>query len=510
MNTDASRSFAWQWQRAVLGRANQTFLVWEGPGGQVSTWTYAEFDALVDRVAGGLQDRGVSAGGRVSIVLRNSPCFVAVWLALVKLGGVLVPSDPSATTPELVGHLRRSEACLGICAPDRSRTFRAAADVCGVPVVEMSEADTTLEDLGRRPASYAEERPAPGDLAALMFTSGTTSVPKCVMVTQRNYGFAGEVMAAAAGLRPGDRQLVVLPMFHANAQYYSFAAAIAVGASVALMHTFSASGFLRQAVRHQATHASLFAAPIRMILAKRAGPVAGLRLVHCWYAQNITDEQYTAFAQLLGCRPRQLYGMTETLPAVLTNGFAAPVPQAMGQVTLGCEVDVRDPACDQPVVPGAVGDLLVRGIPGATLFAGYLGEPEATAASYRNGWFVTGDRATVDAAGNVYFAGRRSDILKIAGENVSVVEIEAVVAEHPAVLEVAVVGKPDPVLDEVPVAFVVAYPGLAPDALDGLPAWCAGRLSKPKRPVRFEHVPELPRTSVGKIRKFMLSEGTPT
>src|SRR3546814_2569977 len=131
-----------------------------------------------------------------------------------------------------------------------------------------------------------------------LFTSGTTSAPKGVVVTQANYAFAGDVMAAAAGLAKDDRQLVVLPLFHANAQYYSFASAISAGASVALMSSFSASGFLAQAVRHGATHASLFAAPMRMILARGATPVVGLQLRHCWYAQNITGDQYETLAGL--------------------------------------------------------------------------------------------------------------------------------------------------------------------------------------------------------------------
>src|SRR5690606_7001680 len=122
----------------------------------------------------------------------------------------------------------------------------------------------------------------------------------------------------AAALSGDDRQLVVLPLFHANAQYYSFASAIWAGASVALMHSFSASGFLPAAARHGATCASLFAGPMRMILA-RGDATAGVALRHCWYAQNITVEQYETLAGWFGCRPRQLYGMTETIPAVLSD-----------------------------------------------------------------------------------------------------------------------------------------------------------------------------------------------
>jgi crotonobetaine/carnitine-CoA ligase len=495
----AASTFAARWSDTVTARPHALFLVWEAPDGDVTRWTYAEFDALVARVAGGLLARGVAPGDRVGVALRNCPAYVALWLALVRVGAAVVCSDPSARTPELAAHLRRTGARLGFCAPERAADYRAAARTVDASVVEVAEDDVHLAVLLGRPVPAADFGPAPSDPAGLMFTSGTTAEPKCVIVTQANYAFAGDVMAAAAELGPDDRQLVVLPMFHANAQYYSFAPAIAVGASVVLQPTFSASRFVAQAARHEVTHVSLFAAPIRMILARTGEPTAGteLRVRHCWYAQNITDEQYERFAALLGgCRPRQLYGMTETIPAVLTNPADAPQPQSMGRPTPGCVVEVRD------------GEIVVGGEPGVSLFAGYLDDPIATAAAYRDDRFVTGDRAHVDADGNFRFAGRRGDVLKVAGENVSVVEIEAVLAEHPAVLEAAVVGAPDDVRDEVPVAFVVAVPDAGPGALDDLTEWCASRLAKSKRPVRFERVPELPRTSVGKIRKFLLTERT--
>jgi crotonobetaine/carnitine-CoA ligase len=181
----------------------------------------------------------------------------------------------------------------------------------------------------------------------------------------------------------------------------------------------------------------------------------------------------------------------------------------MGEPTLGCEVEVHD-ADGRPCAPGVEGEVVIGGVPGETLFAGYLDDPATTARSFRGRWFRSGDRGIVDADGRFAFAGRGSDVLKVSGENVSVVEVEAAIAEHPAVLEVAVIGEPDPVRDEVPVAFVVLRPdapaALAdPSALGAeLGPWCEVRLSKSKRPHRYEVVDELPRTSVGKIRKFLL------
>ena len=513
-------TFASVWDRAVAGRSDEIFLVFETPSGDVARWSYGDFDEVVDRVAGTFAALGVAPGDAVHLALTNSPTFVAAWLAAVRLGAWIVPSDPMGRTPELAGHIERTRPTAGLCAAARADVYRAAVGEAGrgdLRVIEIDEADTSLAPFDASPLGAAE-RPEPSlrDRAAVMFTSGTTGRPKGVEVTQANYAFAGKAMASAAGLTPDDRQLVVLPLFHANAQYYSFASAIWAGASVALMPSFSASGFLPAAARHAATCASLFAAPVRMILA-RGGPVDGLRLRHCWYAQNISAGQYETVAQWFGCRPRQLYGMTETIPAVLTDEAADPHHASMGRVTPGCEVDVQD-AAGSSVEPGVVGEVVVGGEPGATLFAGYLDAPDITAASFRDGWFLTGDRAVRDGwfltgdravrdgTGRHFFDGRRSDVLKVSGENVSTVEVESALAEHPAVLEAAVVGRPDDIRDEVPVAFVVAADASAPPSQAELDAWCEQRLAKPKRPASITLIDELPRTSVGKIRKFLLTE----
>jgi carnitine-CoA ligase len=164
------------------------------------------------------------------------------------------------------------------------------------------------------------------------------------------------------------------------------------------------------------------------------------------------------------------------------------------------------------VQPGQVGEIVVGGRQGTEIFAGYLDEPQTTVDSFRDGWFRTGDLAVRDRAGIYRFAGRRADVLKVAGENVSTVEIEAVLAEHPAVYESAVVGEPDPVRDKVPVAYVVLRGGSSA-TVEELAIWCDERLARSKRPREYRLVAELPRTSVGKIRKFMLTsgaEGRPT
>jgi len=490
------------WRDAVAACSDAPFLVYETSLGTSHSWTYAEFDVVVARAAATLVRLGVTKGDSVNLALTNSPAFVALWLASVRLGAWIVPSDPQSRTQELVEHQSRTNSKVGVCSVHREDEFRAAA--LSIPVIAIDEDDCELAVFGTEKFT---DWPTLNilDRAAVMFTSGTTGRPKGVDISQANYSFAGQVMAAASGLTTDDRQFVVLPLFHANAQYYSFASAIAVGASVALMSTFSATRFLQQAKTYTATHASLFAAPIRMILARGNTPVPGLALKHCWYAMNIAEHQYVELSQLLSCQPRQLYGMTETIPAVLTDEDAAPRPDCMGYVSPGCVLDVQD-ASGHSVAVGEIGEIVVGGTPGITLFTGYLDDPETTGKSYRNGWFLTGDRATRDASGRHFFDGRRADVLKVAGENVSTVEVEQVLSAHPDILEAAVIGQPDEIRDEVPVGFVVARdPQNAPTVAE-LHAWCDERLAKSKRPRDITYVDELPRTSVGKIRKFILKE----
>ena len=496
------------WQHSVRRAPDSPFLVFERPDGAVHEWTYGAFDDVVARAAQFLRSHGVTEGTSVHLALTNSPSFVALWLAATGLRAWIVPSDPMGSAPELAGHIERTQPVIGFCSTARSAVYRNAIGQAGrsMHIIEIDEADCHLVSFGDRPVDgwpVAE----PHDRAAVMFTSGTTGRPKGVEITQANYAFAGETMAAAAGLTPASRQLVVLPLFHANAQYYSFASAIWKAASVVLVHTFSASGFLTQAARHQATHASLFAAPIRMILSRGATPMPGVRLQHCWYAMNISDDQYETLSDLLGCAPRQLYGMTETIPAVLTDGKDNPVPSSMGFTTKRCTVRVQRPDGSETDAD-EVGEIVVGGIPGITLFAGYLDDPATTAASYRDGWFLTGDRARRDATGRFFFDGRRADVLKVAGENVSTVEVEQVLTAHPGVLEAAVIGMSDPIRDEVPVGFVVANDASNPPTIVALHEWCAERLTKSKRPRDITLVDELPRTSVGKIRKFLLKDRT--
>ena len=521
----APMTFAHRWDTAVREHGERTFLVFEGPDGSVSQWTYREFDQVVARMEAMLAASGLTRGSSVHVALRNCPAFIAIWLACARSGAWLVPVDPTSSARDIGRQLDRVRPVAGVCAASRADVYAAGARESAAGRLVTIELAETAADVppAAGPAGHAPSAAsradgaraagaravAPADRLAVMFTSGTTAEPKGVVLTQHNYAHVADTMSAIVGLRPEHRWLVTLPLFHANAQYYCIAPAIAAGASVALTSAFSASQWLRQARDLSATHASLFAAPIRMILARRPAGALPVRLRHVWFAQNLGAKHYDEFSALVGCRPRQLYGMTETVAIVCADVSDPYRNDTIGPPIQGRPVVLRNPETGAEAPPGEPGELVLGGVPGEDLFLGYLDDPAATARSLvrRDGttWFHTGDMVAPAADdGALRFVGRRDDVIKVSGENVSLTEVEAILAQAPGVLECAVLGRPDPVRDTVPVAYVVPRDPGHPPAVDDLAEWSRHNLAAAARPRDWHLIDALPRTSVGKVRRFKL------
>jgi crotonobetaine/carnitine-CoA ligase len=465
---------------------------------------------VVARVAGTLAESGVRAGAAVHLVLRNSPAFVAIWLAVARLGAWMVPVDPASAARDIRSQVARVRPAVSVVAAARLDAFREGAGESVRAVVELAEDACDLQPgspLVRGAPVLGSVGVGPGDRLAVMFTSGTTSEPKGVELTHANYVCVATAMAAAARLRSRHRWFVTLPLFHANAQYYCFAPAIIVGASVAVTASFSASGWVPAARELGVTHASLFAAPIRMILARCPDEEPPLVLEHVWFAQSLGVEHHRAFGELTGVPPRQLYGMTETVAIVTADTREPPAHDVIGPPIPGREVRLVDDGRD--VADGLPGEIWVRGERGRDLFAGYLDAPEINARVFtpdgNRCWFHTGDLAVREGDGALRFVGRVDDVIKVSGENVSLTEVEAAAAQAPGVLEVAVVARPDPVRDQVPEAYVVAKDRSAPPTVAELEDWAVRNLAPAARPRAWHLIDELPRTSVGKVRRFRIT-----
>jgi len=481
---------------------DEPFLIYEEAPGAIARWTWRDFDTDVNRVAHLLLARGLRHGDKFNLHLGNCPEFLLFWMAAARTGTVMVPTNPVATAGEMEYILTHSEARLTVTEPQYAAAIHAVAGRCPAlgGVLEARPLSPLLDGL---PSAKPQTAVAPLNDISMQYTSGTTSKPKGVLLTHANYIYGGEVMAKAMRVGPGDRHLIVLPLFHAGAQLHAFIPMLLCGGSVALMERFSATRFVEQAIRHEATLAALFAAPIRMLLAQpRSSDDGRTRLRAISYAQNVTPQQFEEWHARFRAPLMQIWGMTETMSLPLMQPLDLPrKPLAMGMPVLGYECKVVDES-GKEVPPGTVGELVVSGIPGVSLMKGYFNNPEATAQTLRDGWLHSGDQAIMDEDGCFFFVDRKKDMIKRAGENVSASEVEEALKQHPAVFDAAVVGVPDPVRDQAIKAYVILHDGASATS-EELITWCRARLSGFKVPERVEFRDVFPRTSVGKIQKHL-------
>jgi crotonobetaine/carnitine-CoA ligase len=496
----------------VTHHPDKTFLVFEDNKELRFTLTYREFADKVYRLATALLEFGVNKEDKVTLHLPNCLEFMISWFALAHIGAVMVPTNILSTEDEMEYILGHSESVLLITEETYLEKFNRIKNklplLRDIWLARYEGTDYPDKSFDRIMDQSTGEVPNVSlhseDVASMMYTSGTTSRPKGVLITHANYLYAGEVMSKSIRLTPDDRQFIVLPLFHANAQYYSSMSALTVGASIAMTERFSASRYFKQAKRLGATVGSLFAAPIRMILRQDYDPADrdhNLRVI--WFAQSVTEEQLATFEEKYNTKLLQLYGMTETIGTPLMNPIdGVRKNMGIGRPVLGYEVKIVD-EFGHEVTQGQVGELIVKGVPGRTLMKGYFNNPQATAEALKDGWLYTGDNVRMDEDGYFFFVDRKKDMIKRAGENVAANEIETVIAQHPAVFDCAVIGIPDAIRDETIKAYVVLREGhqVSPDEIV---SFCQTRLAKFKVPEFVEFVTELPRTSVGKIQKHIL------
>jgi crotonobetaine/carnitine-CoA ligase len=482
----------------VSRHPDRTLLVSEDGEGVVRSFSWREVMEHASGVAGVLAEAGARPGERIHVHLSNRPEFLFGWFGAALGGFSIVPTNTQSSAEEVAFIVDHARTRLSVTEEAHLDTVISARG--GGTAVLCCERDGLLE------ASAMEERGAalrPHDELAIIYTSGTTSRPKGAIVNHANYLFAGEVVSKALCLGPDDRLIVALPLFHANAQYYSTMGALTARATLILLPRFSASRFVDQCVAHEASVASLFSAPIRMILAQEPSPrwrENRLRVV--LFAQNLSEAELARWDREVGSPLLQIYGMTETSgPPLMNSIWGERRPDTVGRVSLGYSCRVVDERGDD-VELGERGELLVGGVPGVSLISGYLDDDAATAAAIADGWLRTGDVVRVDDRGYFTFVDRNKDMIKRAGENVAASEVEAVLLAHPAVAEAAVVGVPDVMRDEAIIAFAV----LRDDGASGedLRRWCADRLAKFRVPSEVVIVPGLPRTAVGKIQKHVL------
>jgi crotonobetaine/carnitine-CoA ligase len=494
--------------RARVGPARPLLLF------QGRMWTYGEAAARAETIADSLCARGVGKGARVAVMATNSEEYVLLLLALANLGVIAVPVNPDLNAAEAGYILRHAEVAAVACGSACLPTIRAACvELPGQPWFLLLDGESdevvTFRDLLRPSVFPSPRNVKPDDTCLILYTSGTTGFPKGVVHSQRNFVLAGEMFVERMYLQPDDRLFTVLPLFHMNALFYSLGGAIAAGASLLLVPRFSASAFWRVAADGGATEVNILAA-VGNILTRRARSefVAGHRLRKV-YGAGMSAETLQTFPREFGV-PMLIegYGMTE-VPGVCNNPFLGPQkPGSIGcparnpdHSRLFSEMRVLDDeGHDVPI--GQTGEIAVRS---PITMQGYYREPEATAAAFRDGWFLTGDLGYRDGDGYYYFVARKKDIIRCRGENVSGAEIDRVVAAHPKVQEAVAIAVPGELGEDDILVVAVPRPGeaLAPEEIA---AWCAAHLAPFKRPRFLTQVESLPYTPSHRVAKFKLKQ----
>jgi len=484
-------------------------------------FTYRELQTRCFRLAHALRDLGIGRGDRVCILSPNSHFFLESFYGTSLIGAVLVPLNYrliAADHEYIINHagvrcvlvdreytgivdqirpnLRTVEhwiaASYGEAAPDGWRdwdSWVAAAAATAPPPIEIDE----------------------DDLVSINYTSGTTARPKGVMMTHRNCYLNAYNLIAHLGVRHEDVELWTLPMFHCNGWGGVYALTAQAGTHVVL-RAIDAKRIFELIAAEGVTFACMAPAVLRAVLdypdkaahAVRTRPrftVAGAPPPAA-FIERLERE--------LGWQFIQIYGLTETAPLLTVSGpdFNTRADDwarrsHAGVEGIGVDVQVKD-ADGQPVPQDGVtvGEICARS---NVVFKGYWEQPEATAEAIRDGWFHTGDLAVWDATGNVNIVDRKKDVIISGGENISSSEIEDALYQHPAVLECAVIGVPDPKWGETPKALIVLRPNQSPTE-EELLAFCREHLAHFKCPRSIEFIPELPRTATGKLQKFKLRE----
>ena len=501
-------------------------------------WTFGQFQEDVERAAKGLIDLGVAPGEKVSLWMPNCPEWLHIFYAVAQIGAVLVPINTRLRTADLQYVLQQSDTAT-LILKDRSGPVDYLAmvgEVCpeilhrdpeslpGESFPELKRVVVLGDDQRRGTWSWAEVLSAaarvpqkvlqerrsavdPDDTVLLMYTSGTTGFPKGVMHNHNILRITTDSINRM-GMTPSDAVLMYLPLFHAFGLYEGALMCVQAGARMVLTETFEAGEALRFIEQERVTMLHGFDTHFYDLTSHTdcQGTDRNSLRTGLFASGMASSVPVARRAQELLCPTITGWGMTEVGVGVSMSFLDTPVEDrcaGSGYPLPGYDFKVIDPETGESLPAGAMGELCTRGY---AVMQGYYKKPLETAETVDpEGWLHTGDVATIREDGCMRFFGRYKDILKVGGENVDPIEVEAFLIAHPAVGKVQVVGVPDPRLSEVPCACVVLEDGWQLSQVD-LDQFCRGKLASFKIPRHLLLLDDYPMTSSGKVQKFRLRE----
>jgi acyl-CoA synthetase (AMP-forming)/AMP-acid ligase II len=472
----------------------------DGPSG--ASVTYAELGRRVERISAWLAHNGVSAGDTVALWAPNTPPWAACALATMRLGAAVTAMNPGWTAAETATQLADAGAEIVVTTPGLAETAAGLAGVRHVVVLGPGRHGTPLPDV------LACEHPVPPAgtdeqaVALLPYSSGTTGLPKGVLLTHRNLVTMVRQVTAVARFTEHDTVLALAPFFHVLGGIVTMAVPLAVGATVVTVPRFEPALVLDLIERHRVTATAVPPPVAGFLVQQPTADLSSLRFLAVGGAALPVPLHNALAERLPGCVVAQGWGLTETTAGICVPDRANPSPPGtVGRLLPNTELTVVDPRTGRPVGVNEPGELWVRG---PQLMAGYLNQPAATAGIVdADGWLHTGDLGHVDPDGNVVVVDRLKELIKVDGYQVAPAELEAVLLTHPAITDAAVIGRPDDRHGELPIAYVVTTGPIDPPAVQ---AWLAQRVAPYKRIADVITVDALPRTPSGKLLRRALHE----
>lgn len=525
------------WQSVVERKGRRHFLTFQNRVGDVFEYTYAAFDEDVNRIANVFLDLGIEKGDHVALHLHSSPEFLMCLFGLAKIGAVAVPINEQYLADEAEYILENSDAICVVVEPLFYETYqellaRGHYFPKGVVVARAgTESPKSNIDFSSiyTPLGTVEEGQqgiydfwmmrceqsailrdscelASDDPVQIIYTSGTTSRPKGVVLTHANMVFSGLYGDWEVSLRGSDRVLTSMPACHSNFQLAALMPVITAGASLIIVEKYSATRFMKQIRHYKATVIQCVAMMLRTLLLQ---PVDPEEKNHCvrevLYFIPITDAEKEEFEQRFNMRIMNTYGSTESIGWAITGPpVGARNWPSVGRAGLGYKARICDME-DNELPPGEVGEIQIKGERGRSVMLEYYNNPEATDNTFSaDGWLKTGDQGYQDDNGWFYFVDRKVNMVKRSGENISTTELEEILEQHPAIAEAAVIGVPDPIRDQAIKAFVRFAPGESM-TLAEVEQYCKDHMASFKVPTFYEVVEDFPRTCSMKIEKKLLS-----
>jgi crotonobetaine/carnitine-CoA ligase len=485
-------------RRAVTAVPDKTWLL-----AADGTFTYAGALDRVERAASALRAAGIGPGARVVVTARNTGDYLLSWFALMDVGAVQVPVNPKSTIEELTGFVVQVDPTAivtdGELAPVVDRAVRSAPSATPA-VLDVGALHDAVAD-GADPAPVA-----PDDVAVMIPTSGTTGRSKLVMQTHRAYVMAGEGFPYWLRLTGEDRLMTSLPLFHINAPAYSTLGSLEAHASLVLLPSFSAHDFLDAARRHGATQFNSIGAMLEILVRQPERPDDADNPIRLCYTGPSPDRaRQEEIERRFGFEITCGYALSETPYGLVWLHDTRPygsLGSPRQHPELGHVNDARVLDDGRPVGAGGTGELELRN---PAIMKGYYEMPEETAAVMDDGWLRTGDLVVDNGDGTYTFVGRKKEVIRRRGENLSPAEVEAALEKHADVAEAAVVGVPSDLSEEEVKAFLIPAPGATID-VDAVHEHARGVLAPFKVPRYYEVVDDLPHTATGRLAKHKLSK----